>query len=79
MKKTGKFLIVSLLSMVCLLAGCSSGSGSNDSPENNGTPTNSGEVVQQPSLREEVSGKIGKYGKPYKVGDRRVFKQPESF
>ena len=73
--------------MVCLLTGCSSGSGSNDSPENNGTPTNSGEVtgdetpgnenpedasnnpVQQPSLREEVSGKIGKYGKPYKVGD----------
>ena len=35
MKKTEKFLIVSLLSMVCLLAGCSSGSGSNDSPENN--------------------------------------------
>jgi len=82
MKKTKRFMAVFLLSLVWLVAGCSNSSGSNDSSPNTDNKTNPGETTEEgspddtpntpaqlPSLREEVTGKIGKYGKPYQVGD----------
>ena len=87
MKKTKCLLAAILLSLVCLLPGCSNSSGSNGSGgslTNDDDKTTTGEIPEdtpknpvetpentdpKPSHRTEVSGKNGRYGKPYQVGD----------
>ena len=92
MKKSKCLLAAILLSLACLFAGCSNGSGSNGSAANDENNSNAApeKTTQNPgedpektnpnptpnpnqnppvSLRDEVSGKIGRYGKPYRVGD----------
>ena len=68
--------VVGLVTMILMfsLSSCSNSSGESKS-SSSGTSGKSGasetpeNPIQPPSTRTEISGKIGKYGKPYKVGD----------
>ena len=72
MKKITEKLIVLFVVCAFIFSACSNGNketGNDDGSDTNGTNTVSSTGGEDPTGRVEVSGKIGKYGSPYEVGD----------
>lgn len=72
MKKITEKLVVLFVVCAFIFSACSNGnkdSSNDDGSDTNGTNTVSPTGGEEPAGRAEVTGKIGKYGSPYEVGD----------